>query len=218
VPVKRKPSKIAHNRGTVTPPASSLKIALQNVNENFGVTDAMLENRALINSIARIGEILAMALQRQNKIFFFGNGGSAADAQHLAAELMVRFEHKRRALPAIALTVNTSNLTAIGNDLSFDAVFSRQLEGLGNPGDVAVGLSTSGESLNVLKGLRTAKMIGMVTVGLTGQRCGKMSSSVDYCINVPSSRTARIQEAHVLIGHILCEIVEKMIVAKTVKI
>lgn len=169
---------------------------------------AILADQALLNTVTKVGQELAGTLQRGGKIFFFGNGGSAADAQHLAAELMGRFEKERRALPAIALTANTSTLTAIGNDDSFEAVFARQLEGLGSRGDVAVGLSTSGKSPNVLRGLRSAKKMGITAVGMTGQCSPDMAELVDYCISIPSKRTARVQESHILIGHILCEIIE----------
>jgi D-sedoheptulose 7-phosphate isomerase len=144
----------------------------------------------------------------------FGNGGSAADAQHLAAELVGRYQHERRALPALALTANTSTLTAIGNDYSYERVFARQLEALGSPGDVAVGISTSGKSPNVLSAMRTAKEIPVTTVGMTGMQGGDLAGLADYCICVPSEQTPRIQEGHILIGHILCEVIEQKFVGE----
>lgn len=158
--------------------------------------------------IAEVAAVLVAALRRGGRILFFGNGGSAADAQHLAAELVGRFAMDRRPLPALALTVNTSTLTAIANDYGFEDVFVRQIMALGAPGDVAVGLSTGGRSLNVLRGVQAARQKGLVTVGMTGQDGGLLNEEVDYCLRVPTSVTARIQECHILIGHILCEIVE----------
>ena len=149
------------------------------------------------------------ALAGGNKVLLFGNGGSAADAQHIAAELVGRYKRERRALPAIALTVNTSSLTAIGNDCGFEHVFARQLEAMGAAGDVAVGISTSGNSPNVLRGIEVAKAGSLLTVALTGRTGGSLGKIVDYCIQVPSDDTARIQEAHILVGHILCEYVEQ---------
>jgi D-sedoheptulose 7-phosphate isomerase len=154
-------------------------------------------------------EGLIAAIRAGGKVLLFGNGGSAADAQHLAAEFVSRFYLERRALPALALTVDTSVLTAIGNDYTFDRVFARQIEALGQPGDVAIGLSTSGNSANVIAALQTARSRQMLTIALTGQSGGSLAGLVDHCIRVPSADTPRIQEAHILIGHILCELVER---------
>jgi len=181
---------------------------ISSLRESLSVKQAILENRELIETVASVGEVLAGALRRGRKVIFFGNGGSAADAQHLAAELVGRFESERRALPALALATNISTLTAIGNDYSYEAVFARELEGLSSPGDVAVGISTSGRSPNVTNAIRTARKIGVITVGMTGLRGNELAAVADYCIRVPSERTTRIQEAHILIGHILCEIVD----------
>jgi D-sedoheptulose 7-phosphate isomerase len=159
--------------------------------------------------LAQVAEQLIEACKAGKKILLFGNGGSAADAQHIAAELLGKYYLHRPALPAEALTVNTSSLTAIANDYAFAQIFSRQLEALGNSGDVAVGISTSGNSANVVEGLCTAKRKGMTTIGLTGEDGGRLKAVVDYCICVPSGDTPRIQEAHILIGHILCEFVEQ---------
>jgi len=149
------------------------------------------------------------ALNNGNKILFFGNGGSASDAQHLATELTVRFTENRRALPALSLTTDTSALTAIGNDFGFDFIFSRQVEALGNEGDVAIGISTSGTSVNILKALTAAREQGLVTVGLTGKDGGKMPEYCDVTLIVPSQITARIQEMHILLGHMLCGAIEQ---------
>jgi len=143
-----------------------------------------------------------------NKIFFFGNGGSAADAQHLAAEFVNRYLMDRPPLPAIALTTDTSILTSVSNDLAFDEIFAKQLRALGKAGDVAIGISTSGHSLNVVKAFEVAKEMGMKTVALTGNDGGMLAKIADLSLIVPSTSTPRIQEAHILIGHILCEMVE----------
>ena len=151
---------------------------------------------------------MTVALGRGRKIIWFGNGGSATQSQHMAAEFVGRFHQDRRALPSISLTENMASMTAIGNDYAFDRVFVRQLEGLAQPGDVAIGLSTSGNSPNVLKGLRAARSRHLTTIGLTGESGGQMAALCDICVRVPSKVTARIQEAHLAIGHILCALVE----------
>jgi D-sedoheptulose 7-phosphate isomerase len=153
-------------------------------------------------------DLLEGAIRRGGKLMLFGNGGSAADAQHIAAELMIRYATNRPAISALALTTDTSALTACGNDLGFDAVFERQIAGLGRPNDVAVGISCSGTSPNVLKGLRQAKAMQLQTVGLTGGAGGEMTSLCDALIVVPSTVTARVQEMHILIGHALCKLLE----------
>ncbi|MDX2469515.1 MAG: D-sedoheptulose 7-phosphate isomerase, partial [SAR324 cluster bacterium] len=154
------------------------------------------------------------AYKDNKKILFAGNGGSAADAQHLAAELVARFYFNRPALAAIALTTDTSILTAVGNDFGFEDIFSRQVEALGNQGDVFIGISTSGNSPNILKAFSVANEKGLFTVALTGQSGGKMKDVVDLCIQVPSDETPRIQEAHILIGHSLCEYLEGQLFTK----
>ncbi|CCG41793.1 D-sedoheptulose 7-phosphate isomerase [Magnetospirillum molischianum] len=153
-------------------------------------------------------EACIAALAGGGKIVLFGNGGSAADAQHLAAELVVRYRVNRRALAALALTTDSSILTACGNDFSFDDIYARQIEALGQPGDVAIGISTSGNSANVLKALRAARAIGMVPAGLSGRDGGEMVGLADPLLVVPSPVTARIQEMHILIGHALCDRIE----------
>jgi D-sedoheptulose 7-phosphate isomerase len=154
-------------------------------------------------------DILDRAVRSGGKVLLFGNGGSAADAQHIAAELIVRYHTDRAAISAIALTTDSSTLTACGNDMGFDAVFERQIEGLGRKGDVAVAISTSGNSANVLRGLDRARSMGLKTVGLTGGTGGKMRTACDAVIVVPSTVTARIQELHGLIGHVLCKALEQ---------
>jgi len=153
----------------------------------------------------------AGSLNAGGKILFFGNGGSASDAQHLAAELSVRFVQKRRALAALALGANASELTACGNDFGFEKIFARQIEALGRPGDVAIGLSTSGNSENVVKGIEAAKERSIFTAAFTGESGGKLREAADLLIAVPSVKTARIQEMHSLLGHILCEGIERFL-------
>jgi D-sedoheptulose 7-phosphate isomerase len=166
----------------------------------------------LDDAVQAAGQLVA-AIRSGHKLLLFGNGGSAADAQHIAAELIGHFYVDRRPLPAIALTVDTSALTAIGNDYSFDLIFARQVEALGQPGDVAIGLSTSGNSANVVEGLRVAKAKGLITVAMTGDEGGRAGKLADICVRVPSSDTPRIQESHILLGHIWAELVEAAIVA-----
>ncbi len=158
--------------------------------------------------VVQAGEALAQALSAGRKLLVFGNGGSAADAQHMAAELINRFLMERPSLPALALTTDSSVLTAIGNDYHFDEVFAKQVKGLGQPGDVALGISTSGRSPNVLKGLAAARAKQMLTLGLGGRECGEMAGLCDVMIRVPSDETPRIQEVHGLVIHILCELVD----------
>lgn len=179
------------------------------IEESIAAKQLLLQDARMREAIAEAGLRLAAALRHGHKVFFFGNGGSAADAQHLAAELVGRFEIDRRALAAMALTVNASCLTAIGNDYSFDEIFSRQLEAFGAPGDVAVGISTSGNSRNVLQAIATANAHGMITMAMTGESGGKLKALVRHCICAPATHTARIQEVHILAGHIICEIVEQ---------
>ena len=160
----------------------------------------------IINQIAK--EVID-AYKLKNKVLWFGNGGSAADAQHLACELVGKFYLQRNALASIALTTNTSELTAIANDYDFDQVFARQVEALVNPGDIVIGITTSGNSLNVIEGIKEAKLRGAVTIGFTGASGGKLKENVDYLLAVPSEDTPHIQESHIMIGHIICYLVEK---------
>ncbi len=170
---------------------------------------ALLQNDEIIKSIQECVTMLVTAFKNGNKVLFCGNGGSAADAQHLAAEFSGRFYIDRDALPAEALHVNTSYITAVANDYSYDVVYSRMIKGIGNKGDVLVGLSTSGNSINILKAFEMAKEKGMQTIGFTGSTGGKMKDLSDYLLNVPSTDTPRIQESHILIGHIICQLVEE---------
>jgi D-sedoheptulose 7-phosphate isomerase len=172
---------------------------------------SLLESADTLVTVAKVSEILVNALKQGNKVLLFGNGGSAADAQHIAAELVGRFAFDRPALPALALSVNSSCVTAIGNDYGYEKVFSRQLEALARPGDVAIGISTSGNSPNVLWAMSTAKKIGLHTIALTGSTGGTLKAAVDHCICAPSNETPRIQECHILIGHIISELVESEI-------
>ncbi len=158
--------------------------------------------------IAKAAEAMTQALRSGRKIIWFGNGGSATQSQHMAGEFVGRFRAERRALPSISLTENMASVTAIGNDYAFEQIFARQLEGLAQPGDVAVGLSTSGTSRNVVEGLKKARVLGLTTIGLTGGSGGAVAAACDLCICVPSTVTARIQEVHLTIGHVLCGLVE----------
>lgn len=167
--------------------------------------------QALASQFQMIAEHLSLAIQKGHKICFMGNGGSAADAQHLAAELVGRFQRERRGLPSLAFTTDTSVLTAIANDYGYDQIFARQIESLCQPGDVVVGLSTSGNSPNVLLGIARAKELGLFTVGLAGKDGGQLARLADQCLTVPSPKAARTQEAHIFIGHCLCEAIEDKI-------
>lgn len=170
------------------------------------------ETKKSIEQIIKIVNDITNCFRDGNKIIIFGNGGSAADSQHFAAEFIGRFCVERRSLPAISLTTDTSNLTAIGNDYSFDDVFSRQCESLVNVGDIVIGISTSGKSRNIIKALQTAKAKGSQTIGILGNQGGEIKNIVDTSIIVPSKSTPRIQEAHRLILHIICDMVEKQFV------
>lgn len=167
--------------------------------------------RTMVPEIAQAAAWIVQSYREGGKLILFGNGGSAGDAQHIAAELVGRFERERRALPAIALTTNSSTLTAIGNDYAYSKIFSRQVEAWARAGDVVIGISTSGNSPNVLEGVAAAQKVGAKTIGLTGEKGGKLASQTDLCLKVPSSNTARIQESHIMIGHLLCLLVEQQI-------
>jgi D-sedoheptulose 7-phosphate isomerase len=192
----------------MTTPHDLSLIVQRRIRESLAVKEALLRDTQLIRLVADVGCDLAEALHGGHRAFVFGNGGSAADAQHMAAELVGRYLRDRPGLPVMALTVNSSSLTAIANDYSYDAVFARQLEALGTAGDMAIGISTSGNSPNVLLAVEAAKRKRMTSVGLTGQGGGQLKGLADRCICVPSADTPRVQELHILIGHILCEIVE----------
>lgn len=167
-----------------------------------------------LSKLINVIDVLTAALKSGNKILLFGNGGSAADAQHIAAEFINRFLIERPPLPAIALTTDTSVITSIGNDYDFSEIFSKQIRAIGQPGDVAWGISTSGNSANVMKGLEMAKKMGLVTVAFTGKDGGSIAKIVDFSVNVASSSTARIQETHITAGHAICELVDMKLFQK----
>jgi D-sedoheptulose 7-phosphate isomerase len=192
---------------TASDPTLSERFASQ-LRESARVKETLAADPAVCVAVANV---LIDAYRRGNTLFLFGNGGSAADAQHIAAEFLGRYYIERPAMAAHALTVNTSALTAISNDYAFEQVFARQLRALGEPGDVAVGISTSGNAANVLAALDAGREMGMTTVALTGSGGGKARDAVDYWIGVPSDDTPRIQEAHIAIGHIWSELVEEAI-------
>jgi D-sedoheptulose 7-phosphate isomerase len=179
------------------------------IQASIDVKSTLLQDKALLDAIAQAVAVITDAFRAGKKVLFCGNGGSAADAQHLAAEFSGRFYIDRDALPAEALHVNTSYLTAVANDYSYDVVYSRLVKGLGQPGDVLIGLSTSGNSGNILKAMEAAREKGMITIGFTGASGGKMKDLSDFLFNVPSTDTPRIQESHILIGHIICQLVEE---------
>lgn len=174
--------------------------------ESCRVKEAFINDQ--LGKMVNVVDALTAALKAGNKILIFGNGGSAADAQHIAAEFVNRFIIERPPLPAIALTTDTSILTSIGNDYDFSEIFSKQVRALGQPGDIAWGISTSGNSPNVLKALELAKRMGLVTLAFTGRDGGPIAKMADLCLNVSSSSTARIQETHITAGHAICELVD----------
>jgi D-sedoheptulose 7-phosphate isomerase len=179
------------------------------------VKKQVANDEILVTSTKEIVELLVKAFQSGRRVYFCGNGGSAADAQHLAAEFSGRFYTDRRALPAEALHCNTSYLTAVGNDYGYDLVYARIIDGIGEAGDVLIGLSTSGNSPNIVKAFEVAKSKGMITVGFTGMTGGLLKSLSDKLINIPSTDTPRIQESHITIGHIICQLVEEQIFPST---
>lgn len=186
-----------------------LNIIKDIVGASIAVKQQVLTDEKLLRSVETVTNIITAAFKNGNKVLFCGNGGSAADAQHLAAEFSGRFYIDRDALPAEALHANTSYLTAVANDYSYDVIYARLIKGLGNKGDVLVGLSTSGNSKNIVLAFEQAKANGMITVGFTGATGGKMKALSDYLVNVPSTDTPRIQESHILLGHIICQLVEE---------
>jgi D-sedoheptulose 7-phosphate isomerase len=190
----------------------SLYVLLRDrIQSNIELKKALLNDVKYQDAVTNVALQIVDSLRAGGKVFFFGNGGSAADAQHLTAEFTGRYLKERPALPALALSVNSSSVTAIGNDYGYDLVFARQLEALGKPGDVAVGISTSGNSPNVVRALQVAKDRSIYAVALTGGSGGKMKTVADCTICIPSNETPRIQECHILTGHIICEIAELML-------
>ncbi|MCJ7615673.1 MAG: D-sedoheptulose 7-phosphate isomerase [Desulfobacterales bacterium] len=183
-------------------------IILNILQQSIGVKDRFIKNN--IDLIIKVADTIATNIASGHKILIFGNGGSAADAQHLAAEFVNRFQIERPPLPAIALTTDTSIITSIGNDYHFDEIFDKQIRALGKKDDIAIGISTSGNSKNVIKAINTAKNMELLTIGMTGNG-GKLSECADLVFSVESNTTARIQEAHITLGHILCELVERIL-------
>ncbi len=180
----------------------------ERIEESIAVKQQMLSDPALLASVAEVAERCGQSLVQGGKLLFAGNGGSAADAQHLAAEIVGRFERERDAWAAIALTTDTSLLTAVANDYGYNEIFARQVAGLGREGDVFFGISTSGNSPSVVRAVSVCRERGILTVGMTGANESELSRLCDYCFAVPARKTARIQEAHILLGHILCELIE----------
>jgi D-sedoheptulose 7-phosphate isomerase len=181
------------------------------IESSVHVKQQILSDEKLLASIEMLVDVIATAFNNGNRAYFCGNGGSAADAQHLAAEFSGRFYTDRKALPAEALHCNTSYLTAVANDYSYDVIYARLVEGIGEKGDILIGLSTSGNSANILKAFETARQKGIITIGFTGLSGGQMRSLSDHLINIPSTDTPRIQESHIMVGHIICQLVEEKI-------
>ena len=192
----------------------SLTTIKQLIQSSIEVKQQLLQDEVLVKQIETVVEVVTNAFKNGNAVYFAGNGGSAADAQHLAAEFSGRFYKDRKALPSDALHCNSSYLTAVANDYSYDVIYSRLLEGLAKKGDALVGISTSGNSANIVKAFEMAASMGVITVGFTGANGGKMKNMANYLINVPSNTTPRIQESHILVGHIICELVEENIFGK----
>jgi D-sedoheptulose 7-phosphate isomerase len=183
----------------------------QIISASIHTKQQILQNAELLTTIENIVAGVTNAFKNGNRVYFCGNGGSAADAQHLAAEFSGRFYTDRKALPAEALHCNTSYITAVANDYSYDVVYSRMIDGIGNEGDVLIGLSTSGNSVNIIKAFEIAKEKKIITIGFTGETGGKMKDISDFLVNVPSKDTPRIQESHIMVGHIICQLVEEKI-------
>ena len=193
---------------------SALRVK-QIIEKSVSVKQAIMKNESLMETIFQVSEAITEALRNDHHVWFCGNGGSAADAQHIAAELSGRFYYDRPPLFAEALHVNTSYLTAVANDYSYNEVYARLMRAKGRKGDVLVGISTSGNSENVIRAMKVAQEKGLINVGWTGETGGKMKDVADLLINVPSTDTPRIQEAHIMIGHIICEIVEQNLFPKS---
>jgi D-sedoheptulose 7-phosphate isomerase len=184
------------------------------IEESINVKKLLLKDDEIPKSIRRAADLCTTSLKNGNKLILAGNGGSAADAQHLAGELVNRFGFERPGLSAIAITTDTSIITSISNDYGFERLFARQIEAIGKKGDVLISLSTSGSSANIVEGIKEAKKAGITTIGLTGRSGGKMAHLCDLCLMIPSDEAPRIQEAHILIGHIICSLVENSIFRK----
>lgn len=184
------------------------------IEEHRKIIDELLSNKQISDVVEKISKEIVACYKNNGKVLIFGNGGSASDAQHIAGELVGRFKIDRPMLPCIALNVNTSVMTAIANDFSYDKVFARQLENLVKPGDIVIGLSTSGNSPNVVEGLKLAKEKNATTIAFGGKNRGKMEKYADIFLSIPSTNTPRIQEAHITLGHIICELVEEELYGK----
>jgi D-sedoheptulose 7-phosphate isomerase len=182
----------------------------QLIQASIDTKQLVLENETLIRTIIDCSQIITEAFKNRNRVYLCGNGGSASDAQHIAAEFTGRFYLDRIALPAEALHCNTSYMTAVANDYSFDVVYSRLVEGIMNKGDILIGLSTSGNSKNIVNAIEAARKKGVITIGFTGQNGGKMRDICQFLIDIPSNDTPRIQESHILVGHIICQLVEEV--------
>jgi len=181
----------------------------QIIQASIKTKEQIMKDARLIDTIGNVVDLITTAFRNGNRVYFCGNGGSAADAQHLAAEFSGRFYTDRKALPAEALHCNTSYLTAVANDYGYDLVYARMIDGIGEKGDVLIGLSTSGNSENIIKAFEVAKKKDMINIAFTGETGGKMKELADHLINVPSTDTPRIQESHITIGHIICQMVEE---------
>lgn len=187
------------------------------IEDSITTKKKMFGNDVILSEIKKSASFCIETFKENGKVLLCGNGGSAADAQHIAAELSGRFYYDRDPLYAEALHVNTSYITAVANDYSYNAIYSRMIQAMGNKEDVLIGISTSGNSENVVRAIKKANELEMKTIGLTGESGGKLDELCDICIKVPSNNTARIQEAHILIGHIICELTEKELFPKTQK-
>ncbi len=185
------------------------------IQASIDVKTQILADEKLMQTVMDCVNVMVSAFEKGNKVLFCGNGGSASDAQHLAAEFSGRFYTDRDALPAEALHCNTSYMTAVANDYSYDVIYSRLIKGIGNPGDVLVGLSTSGNSKNIVNAFEVAKDKQMITIAFTGSTGGKLKKHSDHLINIPSDDTPRIQESHITLGHIICQLVEEIYFAET---
>lgn len=185
-----------------------MNIVSKRIEESIATKQRVLEDKQLLSRIEEVSQLIIHRIKEGSSVYFCGNGGSAADAQHLAAELSGRFYFDRQPLSADALHCNTSFLTAVANDYSYDEIYARLITGIGRKGDVLVGLSTSGNSRNIIKAFEKAKEMGIRTIGLTGSKGGEMKKIADFCLCIPSDDTPRIQESHIMVGHIICEIIE----------
>jgi D-sedoheptulose 7-phosphate isomerase len=194
-------------RTTIEPAAPHAALVRARIRESIAAKESLLAG-PVADHMARIATLIADSMRNGGKLLIFGNGGSAADATHLAAEFVGRFRYDRAPLPALSLTDNPAAISAIANDFAFEDIFARQIRAFGQPGDVAMGISTSGTSLNVVSGLQTAAELELQTIALTGGRGGALAASADICLRMPTTDTARVQECYLLVGHILCELVE----------